>query len=110
MEQCINVCWTQTDFSAINELFEEGWVLNPNVNNGKPIKLDSGVVYHLVFYHKEDLELLRKNGNGKPKIVELHNVPIGEVNAWLKKGFEVEQTFAKTVTVVKREVVNGNGS
>jgi hypothetical protein len=109
MEQCIRPCWTQIDYSAVNELFETGWVLNPNINNGKPIRLEGAVVYHLVFYHSEDLEAMKQNNNGKPQIVELHSVPIGEVNTWLVKGFEVEQTFAKNVTVVKREVVkNGD--
>ena len=106
MDQKIMPCWNLSDFEDVNEHFETGWVLNPNLNDGRPMILNDCVVYHLVFYSKEDVGLVKQNG--EMKIVSLKSVPVGEVDDWLAQGYEVEQMFAKTANVVKRAVKNGS--
>ena len=106
MDQKILPCWSLEDFQLVNEQFASGWVLNPNINDGRPIILSDAVVYHLVFYSKEDIGLIKQNG--EMKITSLKSVPIDEVDTWLAQGYEVEQMFAKTANVVKRAVKNGS--
>ena len=38
----------------------------------------------------------------EPKIVSVKSVDLAEVDAWLEKGYEVRELYAKTATLIKR--------
>ena len=98
MERLILGAWNQTDLAYVNEHLENGWILNPHINNGQPIVLNDGVIYHLSFYTKAEIHAQED----KSKIVSVLSVPIADADYYIRQGYEVDQTFSKTVNLVKK--------
>jgi len=98
MKRKILLCNDQTHFSTVREILEEGWVLDPGVYDGKPMRLDNAIVYHLVKYveGEEPSEVV------EPRVESIKSVAINEADEFLAEGYEIKDTFAKTVTLIKR--------
>lgn len=56
MERQIHFCIDQPSFNEVCELLKEGWILDPEIYDGKPLQLDNGVVYHLVKLSDKEAE------------------------------------------------------
>lgn len=97
MYRLIHFCINQPNFNTVCDLFKEGWILDPSIYDGKPLRLENGVVYHLVKYEEGEAPV----EEAEARIESIKSVAINEADEWLAQGYEVKDTFAKTVTLVK---------
>ena len=101
MERRIWFCTEQPAFNEVNRLLEQGWVLDPVLGY---IRIDIGVVYHLVKYEEGDEPVEAEEPAGKFNgVVSVRSVPLNEVDELLAEGYEVVELYAKTATLVKRK-------
>ena len=106
MERKIVFCQAQSEYDKVAKLFLEGWVLDRMIYDGKPMRLECATVYHLIKYDEKEIEELRKEFMEEvEQIRSIQSVPLNEADALIKKGYEVLQTYQKTVTLVKKEKV-----
>jgi len=101
MQRLIMFCMLQPDYNEVCDLFQEGWVLDPDIYDGRPLRLENGVVYHLVRY--ESGEEPTEEAAVEPKILSIKSVPINEADDLLQQGYVLKDTFAKTVTLIRYE-------
>ena len=85
-------------FYFVKKHFEEGWVLDPTIYGGKPLRLENAAVYHLVLYESEDEKPQPKK---EKKIISIKSLAIEDADDWLTRGYEVLDRYSKTVTVGK---------
>lgn len=97
VETKIMFCMDQNDFEIVNAELQKGWILNPNIYDGKPLRLEAAVVYHLAKYSEEELTEL----NQKEEIVSVKSVDLNEVDDLLKEGYVVKELYAKNAVLVK---------
>ena len=83
------------------DYLKKGYVLDPDIYSGKPVRFDQGVIYHLVKY--EDDELPEEIEEKLSRIVSIKNVLINEADALIEKGYVIKDTYAKNVTLIKYE-------
>jgi len=75
----------------------------------KVLRLENSVVYHLLWLtEKEKLE--REKAEAEAEIVGIKSVDINEADTYLKQGYELKDTYAKTVTLIKKENTNNEES
>jgi len=92
------------DAKHIECCLKEGWVLDPEL---KIVRLDNVAIYHFVKYTEEELLALETVEEPKGKFADvssIKSVAIDEADDLLKQGYEILDTYAKTVTLIKREV------
>ena len=99
METMIVYAKEQKEFEDVNNLFKDGWNLNPNLKNPL-VTLESAIVYHLAKLTEAELEVLAAK---EPKITSVKSIDINEADQYLQQGYEVHDFFAKTVTIIKRQ-------
>jgi len=104
MERRIWFCTDQPAFNEVNRLLEQGWVLDPDIYDGRPIRLENSVVYHLVKYEEGEEPVEAEGPAGKfDGVVSVRSVPLNEVDELLAEGYEVVELYAKTATLIKRK-------
>lgn len=99
--------FSSTSFiDSFNGLLAEGWRLDKSVHNGV-VSLENSVVYHLTKYSAEELQALQQAQEEKKsfslKAVSLISVPLADVDAKLKEGYEIipEKIYAKEAVLIK---------
>jgi len=90
----------QKEYDVVNNAFEAGWVLDPDMYGGKPVRLENAVIYHLVQYESEDEKPVVEE-EIEQEIISIQSVPINEADRLVQAGYVLKDTFAKTVTLVK---------
>jgi len=83
------------------QYLREGWLIDPDL---KILRLESAAIYHLVKYSEEEAQAMAQTAL-EDRVVSLKSVAIEETDTYLAQGYEVKDTFAKTVTLEKREQV-----
>jgi len=104
MMRTIVVATDQVNYSDVNERFEDGWILDPAIYDGRPLRLDNAVVYHLVKYTEEEREQLEQQPI-EYKVISIRNVPTNDADELIQQGYEIADRYAKTVTLIKTEAV-----
>jgi hypothetical protein len=100
MKRQIHLAETQVDYSVVNGLLLGEWVLDPDIYDGRPCRLGNAIVYHLIKYESEEEKPVDEEIEGR-KVVSIKSVPINEADELLKQGYELKDTYAKAVTLVK---------
>jgi len=77
----------------------DGFVLDPEF---KVVKLDALAIYHLIKYSEEELEA--QEVEEEQRIMSIKSVNIEDADELLSQGYTVKDTYAKTVTLIRREV------
>ncbi|GAI96063.1 unnamed protein product, partial [marine sediment metagenome] len=85
-------------------LLDQGWILDPNIYKGAPMRLEEAIIYHLIKFTPEELAAKAKEKQLEPQIVDVKKVPHEEVKDLVKQGFKVETLYAKDVVLVKMGV------
>ena len=98
VERKIMFCTLASDYGLVNEQMQKGWILNPEIYAGKPLRLDNAVVYHIVKYTEEEMVELNK----KEEIVSVKSVDLNDVDALLKEGYTVKELYAKNAVLIKK--------
>jgi len=99
----ITLAQNAPDFDVINVLLNEGWILNPSIYGGKPLRLDNAVVYHLIKYTPEEVFELSQV-EPEDQIVSVRKVEHEQVDQWIKKGYQVREIYANHTVLVKMGV------
>ncbi len=99
MDRLIIIATSQVDYNVVTLRLKEGWILDPEL---KTIRLDDSVVYHLIKYSEEEMTVLQEQT--EERIASIKSVNIEEADEYLKQGYEIKDTYAKTVTIIKKEV------
>jgi hypothetical protein len=107
LEHCIYQASSNEDFDHVNQLFTNGWVLNPAICDGRPLRTEYSVIYHLVHYTDDEASQLDVEEPSK-EIIDIQSVNINDLadnyargRNWYANGWRIHATFAKTVTLVK---------
>lgn len=93
-------------FAKLNDLLSDGFHLDKNVHSGV-IALESSAIYHLIKYSAEEIEALQQEQEEKKsfslKAASLISVPLADVDAKLKEGYEIvpDKIYAKEAVLVK---------
>jgi len=95
----------QEIYDQVVQLLADGWILDPNIYKGVPMRLETGIVYHLIKYSEEELAARAREKELEPQIVDVKKVPHDEVEALVKQGYKVETIYAKDVVLVKTGVL-----
>jgi len=93
-----------------NDLLSKGWQLDRNVHNGV-VPLQNAAIYHLIKYTPEEITALQQARMQEQeekkafslKAASLISVPLAEVDAKLKEGYEIvpDKIYAKEAILVK---------
>jgi hypothetical protein len=96
--------------TQFNELLSAGWQLDRNVHNGV-VPLQNVAIYHLIKYTAEELKALQEaraqaqeeKKSFSLKAASLISVPLADVDAKLKDGYEIipDKIYAKDAVLVK---------
>jgi len=104
MNRLILLCEDQEDFITARDRFKFGWILDPDIYGGRPLRLENAVVYHLIKYEEGEEPQPETEG----KIISIKSVPIAEADKLLKDHYEIADRYAKTVTLIKRDSSTSN--
>lgn len=95
-------------FEEINNLFSQGWRLDRTVNGSGIVALENSAIYHLIKYSADEIAAIeeQKQEKEKPfslKAASLISVPLADVDAKLKEGYEIvpEKIYAKEAVLVR---------
>jgi len=96
-------CWYLVDDqSTLNEVVRaietDGYTIDPDL---KIVRLENAAIYHLVKYSEEELQA--QEVEEEQRIMSIKSVNIEDADELLDQGYEVKDTYAKTVTVIKKE-------
>ena len=87
----------------MTDALTEGWTLDPDFNSN-PVKLDTVAFYHLVKLTDEEQIEMDQQPTGKyDDVTSIRSVPIAEADALLNQGYVILDTYAKTVTLIKKQ-------
>ena len=100
-ERKIIAAWTQKDYDRLVELLGDGWILDPNIYKATPMRIDYGIVYHLIKFSEDELAARAREIELEPQILSMVKVPYAEVDALLEQGYTVKDSYAKDVVLVK---------
>jgi len=103
MKRTIIVASDKNRFSDVNDHFKVGWILDPAIYDGRPLRLDNAVVYLLVKYTEEEREQHEQQPI-EDKVISIRNVPTNDADALIQQGYVIKDTYAKTVTLIKTKV------
>ena len=92
---------TQRDYDQVVQLLGDGWILDTRIYDGRPMRLEAAIVYHLVKFSEEELAALAYEKLLEPQILSMVKVPYAEVDALLEQGYTVKDSYAKDVVMVK---------
>ena len=92
---------TQKDYDEVAQLLGQDWVLDNRISEGRPTRLDAGIVYHLVKFSEEELEILAREKEQEPQVQSVKKVPYDQVDEMLKKGYTIRDTYATHAIMVK---------
>lgn len=71
----------QEGFNNVTEALHDGWVLDPDIYDGRPIRLENSVVYHLIKYEEGEEPVEAEEPAGKfDGVVSVRSVPLNEVD------------------------------
>jgi len=95
-------------FEEINKLLSEGWRLDRTINGSGIIPLENSAIYHLIKYSADEIVLMEQEKQEKEKSFSLKaesmiSVPLADVDAKLKEGYEIipDKIYAKEAVLVK---------
>ena len=95
-------------FEEINKLLSEGWRLDRTINGSGIIPLENSAIYHLIKYSADEIALMEQEKQEKEKSFSLKaesmiSVPLADVDAKLKEGYEIipDKIYAKEAVLVK---------
>jgi hypothetical protein len=94
------------DPEEFNKLLAAGWQLDHHVHNGV-VPLENSAIYHLIKYTTEELQALQQAQEEKKsfslKAASLISVPLADVDAKLKDGYEIipDKIYAKEAVLIK---------
>lgn len=91
----------QEHYDQVVQLLEGGWILDPSIYKATPMRLETGIVYHLIRYTEDELAALAREKELEPQIQSMVKVPYAEVDALLEQGYTVKDSYAKDVVLVK---------
>jgi hypothetical protein len=100
-ERKIVLAKTQEDFGEVVKLVDQGWLLDSAMYEGRPLRLEDAVVYHLIKFSAEELAAMAKEAELEPEIISMVKVPYDKVDELLEKGYKVKDTYAKDVVLTK---------
>ncbi|MBA7646859.1 hypothetical protein ES703_54625 [subsurface metagenome] len=95
----------QEIYDQVVQLLDDGWILDPNIYKGAPMRLEEAIVYHLIKFSQDELAAKAKEKTLEPQIVDIKKVPHDEVEALVKQGYKVETIYAKDVVLVKTGIL-----
>jgi hypothetical protein len=95
-------------FEEINKLLSDGWRLDRTINGSGIVPLENSAIYHLIKYSADEIALMEQEKQEKEKSFSLKaesmiSVPLADVDAKLKEGYEIipDKIYAKEAVLVK---------
>lgn len=84
---------------ALLELLHEGYVMDPSINSGVPLRTNDAIVYHLIKY--ENGEQPGELNLDKPIVCEALKVEHEDVKTYFDDGWRVKEMYSKNALIVK---------
>jgi len=94
----------QDEYNDVVKLLGEGWILDNRIYKGSPMRLEAGIVYHLIKFSEDELAAMAKKKDFEPQILSMKKVSYDEVDALIAQGYTVKDSYAKEVVMVKTGV------
>ena len=91
----------QDEYDRIPQLLGDGWILDNRIYKGSPMRLEAGIVYHLIKFSEGELVVMAREKEFEPQILSMKKVSYEEVDALIEQGYTVKDTYAKEVVLVK---------
>jgi hypothetical protein len=91
-----------------NKLFNEGFQLDRTIHGSGIVALENASIYHFIKYSPEEIAALQTVEEEKEKkisfkAVSMISVPLADVDAKLKEGYEIipDKIYAKEAVLIK---------
>lgn len=84
---------------ALLELLHEGYVMDPSINSGVPLRTNDAIVYHLIKF--DEGESAEQIDLDKPIVCEALKVEHGDVKTYFASGWRVKEMYSKNALIVK---------
>ncbi len=102
MKRQIMLAETQADLNFVGGMLTEGWILDPELTDGKPYRLEANTVWPMILLEEGDVRPAEKKAGEFDDVVDVKSAEFQEVAELVRQGYVVQSIYAKNTILIKR--------